>query len=269
MHLLINELAKLTNTNVETIRGYRKKGLLHPVQNPENKYYYYTDQDIFKLFQIRVMRQNNVSIRSVQSFMNNDDPVRILEESLKQKKEEILQLEKDIDALEHRLSVVKDCIENSGKVIINTYHRTKYDIPLIYTMEHDEKVYKAWLDHIEYTPLSLHIDKELLSTKNQDSRIPYTITLGTYGDFLENLRLPLPQKYYYTPGGQYLCLIIKVSAYERITYEHIRPLIVYAEEHQLEFSTDVTAYLFHTMQECETVYNYYRIRIGIKEASAQ
>ena len=52
----INELAKLSGLNSETIRKYRERGLLKPVRNPENGYYEYSWPDFLNLLYIRKLR---------------------------------------------------------------------------------------------------------------------------------------------------------------------------------------------------------------------
>ena len=60
----INELAKMSNVNAETIRMYRNKGLLAPRQN-ENGYYEYSMEDLQALLHVRKLRSMNVSLGAV------------------------------------------------------------------------------------------------------------------------------------------------------------------------------------------------------------
>lgn len=264
MHLLVNELSKLTGTKIETIRSYRKQGLLHPVQNESNGYYYYTDQDIFKLFQIRRMRMTNMPIEAVRtSTIDNDNPVQVLQETLDDKLNQLEILQRDIDVLKRRIADVSACMTDTGVAQVTYFERDKYDIPMIPTLREDEKTYQAWMNNLVFAPISLHTNKRHIVQNGSDEKLPYTICLGTYEDFLEKFHFPLPEKYYVIPKGLYLTLIVKQKYNEPITYKQLSPLADYAAEHHYVFTTDTTAYLIQSLVENDITYNYYRIRIGI------
>ena len=60
----INTLARLSRVNAETIRMYRKKGLLFPTQG-ENGYYEYSADDLQALLFIRKLCGLNISLSTI------------------------------------------------------------------------------------------------------------------------------------------------------------------------------------------------------------
>ena len=74
----INEMAKYSGVNSETIRKYRDRGLLRPEQNPENGYYEYTHADFLNLLYIRKLRGAGLSLDTIASTCENGDSETIL-----------------------------------------------------------------------------------------------------------------------------------------------------------------------------------------------
>ena len=87
-HMKINELSKLTGIHPETIRMYRKKGLLHP-QKLENGYYDYTAADYVSLAYIRKLRGYSFPIDEIAGLYQNQDSEHLLSRFRKEK--EIIQ----------------------------------------------------------------------------------------------------------------------------------------------------------------------------------
>ena len=46
----VKDIADLLNISVQTVHFYEKKGLIHPLRNPENNYREYSFNDLSKLY---------------------------------------------------------------------------------------------------------------------------------------------------------------------------------------------------------------------------
>ena len=75
----INELAKLSGLNSETIRKYRERGLLKPARNPENGYYEYSWPDFLNLLYIRKLRGANLSLDAIEATCRSGDAESLLQ----------------------------------------------------------------------------------------------------------------------------------------------------------------------------------------------
>ena len=94
----INELAKLSGLNAETIRKYRERGLLKPARNPENGYYEYSWPDFLNLLYIRKLRGAHLSLDAIEATCRSGDAESLLQGY----RETIANLEKQIRDLKRR-----------------------------------------------------------------------------------------------------------------------------------------------------------------------
>lgn len=62
---LISDIAKLTNTTIDAVRFYEKKGLLKPVYKAENQYRYYDQSSLARLRFIKNCRNLDLSITEI------------------------------------------------------------------------------------------------------------------------------------------------------------------------------------------------------------
>ena len=94
----INELAKLSGLNSETIRKYRERSLLKPARNPENGYYEYSWPDFLNLLYIRKLRGANLSLDAIEATCRSGDAESLLQGY----RETIADLEKQVRELKRR-----------------------------------------------------------------------------------------------------------------------------------------------------------------------
>ncbi|MEG0249627.1 MAG: MerR family transcriptional regulator [Peptostreptococcus sp.] len=71
--LTSGELAKLFNISKSKIRHYIDKGILTPKRNQENKYYFFNESDIYRLYQIQALRKIGFSIKEIQDSLLLDN----------------------------------------------------------------------------------------------------------------------------------------------------------------------------------------------------
>lgn len=65
----IGQLAKLSNTPVDTLRYYEKQGLIDPPQRGENHYRYYRDDAIARLKFIQRAKSVGFSLKEIQELL--------------------------------------------------------------------------------------------------------------------------------------------------------------------------------------------------------
>ena len=66
----INEISKLYNIGVDSIRYYEELGILHP-KRASNGYRQYTTNDIHRLNVIRDLRSLGFSMQSIKAYLEN------------------------------------------------------------------------------------------------------------------------------------------------------------------------------------------------------
>ena len=74
----IKEAESLTGITKQNIRFYEKKGLLTPQRN-ENKYREYSNEDIERLLQIKMLRKLDVPIEHIQRIFDGEDQNEIIQ----------------------------------------------------------------------------------------------------------------------------------------------------------------------------------------------
>lgn len=61
--LTMGELSHLFNIKKSTVRYYVDEGLLTPQKNNQNNYYIFLEEDIYRLYQILVLKESGISIK--------------------------------------------------------------------------------------------------------------------------------------------------------------------------------------------------------------
>lgn len=85
---LIGELAKLFHISTDTLRHYDRINLLKPEHNILNEYRYYSLRSFFKLSRILFLKNLDISLEEIKTYMNNKNRNNLLN-MLKKKEEEI------------------------------------------------------------------------------------------------------------------------------------------------------------------------------------
>ena len=88
----INEISKLYNIGVDSIRYYEELGILHP-KRASNGYRQYTTNDIHRLNVIRDLRSLGFSMQSIKAYLENQSissSLAFMEKEEKIKKDSIL-----------------------------------------------------------------------------------------------------------------------------------------------------------------------------------
>ncbi|MCI6381267.1 MAG: MerR family transcriptional regulator [Fusobacterium mortiferum] len=119
----IGDISKLYNISNDILRYYEKIGLLIPDVRGENGYRYYSESQLWKLNNIRSLRNLGVSLNEIIDFLNT--------RSIKKTKEMIKFQLKKIDENLRELLKLKEELELKKENIRYFEHFSDYEIPRI------------------------------------------------------------------------------------------------------------------------------------------
>ena len=261
----INELAKLTGLNAETIRKYRDRGLLKPKCSPDNGYYEYSFFDLLNLLYIRKLRGANLSLDAIASTYSGGDPDSLLASY----RETIDALDEQIKMLTRRRRMLmlsyrhyeRDAAVSEAVRVIESFG-DKYDCYL--NGEISDPMLKSWIENIDLLTLVVGIERRYFEQEELPERVPIRIGLGTYGTILEENGLPLPVCYQRFPKGQYASFFLVVEDLDSIPGEALRPVRDYLRGEGLRPVSDTTAYLYRVDEQDGTMRFIFCTRIQVE-----
>ena len=259
----IKELSRKSHVNAETIRMYRRLGLLNPVQNPENHYYEYSRADLMSLLFIRKLRGSNLSLSAISYTYGHSD----ISDLLGRYQEELRQVDLEIEKLQRRRAILRltlDHLElyrdNSGISVIKAGD-DRYDC---YTAENgNSSAMDCWVRNIELFTQTVLIPKEILTASVLPERIPVRTGIGTYGQLLLQYQLPMPEDVVVCPKGTYVCADITLDHPDYVEREQLLPLLQYISMHHYHIESDTTAFLFRAEQREDHIRFTFRMRVKV------
>lgn len=153
---LISQFSKISGLTIKALRYYDEKGILIPnYRNNENKYRYYSDDDLKKALLIKLLRSLDFSIMEITEILdlvkNKEDLTYILQEKIKH--------------IEKNISKEKDLIKKINNNTVSLIKESNFNNYKINTIEIDE-VYVAairftsnYQDLDKYVPILYKIVK--------------------------------------------------------------------------------------------------------------
>lgn len=234
----IGQFAKLHGVNKKTLMWYDEIGILKPYAILDNGYRYYTYQQSSILETILMLRELNVSIAEIQSFLN-DRSACSLEKLLTDK---IVELDNTISHLKAIRAVMNDKKQNMA--VIRTLDVCGFSI-----VEKAEAHYLATVSTSRHTPLEKEIEMVVEETKKYQLHRLHDASYGAmlpvenlYGGDLNDysalfIELPFPthkKGLHIQPKGKYLRAFCKGN-WNKIPNRYME-ILAYAKEHKLQFS---------------------------------
>lgn len=260
----INELAKLSRVNPETIRMYRNKGLLSP-QRGENGYFEYSWDDFQNLLYIRKLRGLNIPLSSIAKTYSDGDVDDIVADfqgvydGLSAQIDELSRQRLMLQVtMEHYLSYRK----NLDGVIPIHVPDDRLDLPFDGSLE--GKLPGEWLDNIDLFTQGLRIPEELLRGSALPERVPVRLTLGTYRLLLNSHGVEVPRDAVCLPEGLYLTAKVERRG-NYIEGRQLQPLVDYARAHSYALTGESTAFLFRVSRDREGLCFTYRLRARVED----
>lgn len=130
--LKINEVAKLLCTTPDAIRLYERKNIIQPSRDKENQYRGFTQEDITRLYDCKLLQNVGFSLSEIANIIANVSPEEfdsLLEEKEHELEQKVLRYNRVLDQM-HRLQAAKHLfdyyegefyIRNSPHVLVCCY----------------------------------------------------------------------------------------------------------------------------------------------------
>ncbi len=241
----INELAKLSGLNAETIRKYRDRGLLKPRQNPENGYYEYSQADFLNLLYIRKLRGAYLSLDAIESSCIRGDAESLLEgyrAAIRNLEEQIRELRRREMMLSLTARHYERDAESMGEIRMIDAFDTKYDS--YFGAAPPDAVQKIWIRNVDLFTLVLCIERRYFEDEEIPERVPVRIGLGTYEKILKEMELPLPKDVRIFPKGRCASFFVSLERLDSVDAGSLSPIRKWLREKGLKPEDDSTAYLY-------------------------
>ena len=111
--LKINEVARLLCTTPDAIRLYERKKIIQPSRDQENRYRGFTQEDITRLYDCKLLQNVGFSLSEISNIISNGSPEefdQLLEEKAKELEQKLLRYTRVLDQM-HRLQAAKYLLE--------------------------------------------------------------------------------------------------------------------------------------------------------------
>ncbi len=96
--MLINEVESIVKLSKKSIRYYEEQGLIKPGRNDENKYRSYSEDDVTRLKEIKILRELGVTINDLKDYYNEklslNELINDRKKKIDEQKENYAQIEK-------------------------------------------------------------------------------------------------------------------------------------------------------------------------------
>ena len=240
----INELARLTGLNAETIRKYRNKGLLRPHCCPENGYYDYSATDFLNLLYIRKLRGANLSLDTIASTYAAPTADELLDSyraTVRSLDEQIEQLRKKARLLRLHMEHLERDTPSFEDVHLIEARAAKYDS---YFGDNIDPARVVWVENIDLFIQVLCISREYLTCETLPERVPDAV---------------------FFPEGRYASFFLTVEDTESIDAAQLGPIRDFLRTHRLCPETDTTAYLYRVDSRGDVIRFIFCVRVKVNE----
>lgn len=262
----INELARCSFVNPETIRLYRKMGFLHPVRQP-NGYYDYTSEDLAALIYLRKLRQFSFSLAEAKNFISDSSTSRL--DLFTQKEEgirnEIALLQKELKYIEFEKQHIQESrytYSHHASVITSIDEKIDLYPPFQQlTLASSSLLPSYYLE----TTTCLYIARDILNGPILNKKIPLKVGIGSYRCMLEKENLPIPAEAVRIPHGRQISMVVVLSDLSAINIQTLAPMMKLAKEKKLSFLSPTTGYLASIREKEGKRYYIFRLRACVEE----
>lgn len=261
----INELARLSGINPETIRSYRNKGLLHPVKQ-ENGYYEYSAADYVSLAYIRKMRGYSFTIDDISRMYESQNPEFLLSVFDHEKEfltAQIADLQNKLRFLElERRHVMESSTINDVMIMQSIDDKIDfYDLDYFLTNAHASHPLGIYA---MMTP-TLWIDPDVLNGIVTDETVSIRAGIGTYRYLLKDLNTTPPETAITIPNGVCISQMLEVEDMNFISRRQIMPMIRFAAENNYHYLSGTTGYLMNIENRGGRQICHFRIRAVVEK----
>ncbi len=264
--MTIHELEKLTHVKAETIRSYRKQGLLHPQINPKNGYYNYSPSQIQELLFIRKLRGIGLSLDTIAYTFTHNDLSGIIEKDkneLARLDEQIEQMKQQRRTLAMAIPMLESFQNNSQGPSIEEFSQGRIDGYDFVSWE--DPVLTSWMEHIELFTQTLWISGDSFTSRQMPAQIPVKVGFGTFTPIFEEYQLTVPEHAVHCPAGRYVTGEVVLHDLEYIDREQLEPMRDLIRKNSIRSVSDTTGFLFRIEQKGNEQKFTFRIRARVEE----
>ena len=261
----VNELSKITGIHIETIRSYRKMGLLKPVKLP-NGYYDYGMTDFISLAYIRKMRGYSMGLDDITKIYSSDDPgeiIDLIEAEQQVLRSRIARLQEELRYLElEKIHVLES--QRTGSRHVQTVQSLDDKIDLYPDDLTKDPGYRFLLDISHKMTPTIRIAKDILNGPCEDRIIPVVTGVGTYRYVLDEKGIGFPEDYILIPNGIHISQMISLRDLNAINILQLQPMMDEAKKKGTPFISDTTGYLMRVEKRSDEFIYHFRIRACIE-----
>lgn len=240
----IGEISKLYNISNDILRYYEKIGLLIPDTKGENGYRYYSEKHLWKLNNIRSLRNLGVGLKEITEFLKTrsiEKTSELIEFQLKKIDEnlnELLELKRDLELKRENINFFKNFQD--------------YEVPRIKSFKRRYILLKRG-EFRDESEINLELKKLKRSSQEDNDFIFTESEIGTiikledwkrdsYYNYIGTFVITSDKGSSYIEAGDYLTYFFK-GDYNSIG-KHYEKLKRYMEENELKVSGDIIE-LYH------------------------
>ena len=263
--MTIHEAALYTHIKAETIRSYRKRGLVHPAANPSNGYYNYSYEDLLALLFIRKLRGIGLPLDAISFILANDntaDIIAVIKGELANLDEQIFRLQHHRSMLARSIPMLEAYEKNLDGPCLQDFKEERidcYDLP-----PSDDPIYDAWLEQIELFTQSIWISREYFSCDPLPEKIPIRLGIGTFKLVYEQYGIPMPENAVHCPSGHYVTGKIELDNLHFVSGDQLKPMVDFIQANHLHVISDTTGFLLRLEWKGQNYQFCYRLRIQVE-----
>lgn len=259
----VNELSELSGVNIETIRMYRNKGLLHP-KRLDNGYYDYSISQLNELLNIKKLRASALSLDAIDYYCSRDDKQEIvdaLNEEYEELKKKIEDMKRQLYMLQVTMQHFKLYRDNPDKVLELDVEEDSYSLVIGDSPDEDTK---AWFNAMTLMTQSILIPPQTLLDPDPPDTIHFDIGVGTYKQILDSNGIKIPERAVRIPKGKFLTAWVTTDGGREMSRMEIQPILSYAAKKHYTLTGEATAFLYRVdTTEGEPKF-IYRFRARVK-----
>ena len=271
--MLIQKLSDTTGINLETIRYYRKIGLLKPQKKTENGYWDYHPLDKIVLFQLKLLRLEDFSLPFIQEAfcLTKRQPKEDHALAEAQKiEDQIRELELEKQRINQRISILKLARDHFLQTPALTQVVQGYITQDKYVFSSEKNTYEmAQYCAQKLIPYSMSIlfDATILNAPLTQEKIPISICLGFYEEDISQEELGQILQTHpaqVIPKGEYLMTIVRCTEMGFLDSSDLLPLQERARSHHRTFTGPTASFITQIDYSGPTPVLYLRLRCEVR-----
>lgn len=240
----INEISKLFDIGIDSLRYYEKIGLIKPKRG-ENNYRYYSTRDIYKLTIIKDLRKLNFSLSQIKGYISELS----LENTYNMLNDQNKIIEEEINKLQKQQKLVKSQIydlEKYKNIEINTFEIKKFNSRYAVELETNVKLD----EEVDFSIRYLQKENNFKLHQFENYEIGASMSLddiknGVFGKYNSVFMVTEEKKKNvkeFLPSGNYLCYKYKGS-YSNLR-KYLNKFIDYEKENNLTLSNTIYEFYY-------------------------